>query len=108
LKCAPHLEFCRDLNRDLINHYQPKAVVVTGFVFEKRATELYGLNFEDGVTIPAYRSGRIEKHKLIRKYVDDVRPWIFTKHWSGSRGLSEEQQLKIREYLQSCRGDRTV
>ena len=31
---SQHLGFCTEMNKDLVNHYQPKAVVIAGFGFE--------------------------------------------------------------------------
>ncbi len=41
-----------------------------------------------------------ERNRLILHYIDqgDV-PWIFTKHWTGSRGLSNVQKAIMKTYI---------
>lgn len=88
LASSPHLPFCRDLNRQLIDTYQPRAVVAPGIGTAALCAKLYGLRHADTV-----REGST---RVVEAYTDGSRPWLFTKHWTGSFGLSDAQRQAIR------------
>jgi hypothetical protein len=92
---SPHLGFCSELNMRLIDHHQPKAIVCPGLPspsYTKLVLSLYRLRFADTL-----RSDR--GHRLVERYHDGVRPWLFTKHWTGARGFSNVQREAVREYI---------
>jgi hypothetical protein len=39
--------------------------------------------------------------RLVEVYWDGIRPWLFTKHWTGSYGFSAEQREAVRATIQS-------
>jgi len=38
--------------------------------------------------------------RVLEHYRDKHRPWLFTKHWTGSRGFTVAQRDAIRVYLE--------
>lgn len=96
-KCLDHLEFCKDMNLHLIRHRQPKLVVAPGLGAGDRLASLYGLKKFDAPL-------RADNNHRLVEYFRDIenRTWLFTKHWSGSRGLTNEQRELIRNAIQSA------
>ncbi|MBX7135381.1 MAG: hypothetical protein K1X67_22150 [Fimbriimonadaceae bacterium] len=93
LKSSPHLPMCTAMNKDLIEAYAPRAVIVPGIGSARLCQSLYGVNHLGGL---ASTKGRLVEH-----FTDGRRPWIFTKHWTGSFGLSNEQRVQIRDYIRA-------
>lgn len=93
LKTSPHIVFCRDMNLELITHYKPKAIISPGLGMARIVRELYGLTLIE-------EEKASNGHNLILRYSDGHRPWIFTKHWSGSHGFSNQQRDQIKLYIQ--------
>src|SRR5262249_48305597 len=93
LRNSSHLKFCAILNRELINRYQPKAVIFTGVSHAELVANCYNLQHVNSVSIT--------NNRLIEHYSDGKHPWIFTKHWSGSFGFSKEQRKRTRSYIAS-------
>lgn len=87
-----HLGFCIDMNRDLIEVYQPTAVIFVGLSNSERAASAFGLKYIDTHSVGGTR--------VIEHYRDAHRPWFFTKHWTGSRGFTTPQRDAIRIYLE--------
>ena len=87
---SPHLEFCAELNLDLINHYNPKAVVSVGITYCELAARLYSLNVIEEV--------KVDGRRVLIHCRDRQRPWIFTKHWSGARPSRKEREL-MKDYI---------
>ena len=94
---SPHLAFCRDLNRRLIAAHRPDAVVLPGLGTANLCATLYGLTHIRTVVGHGAR--------LAEVYSDGARPWIFTKHWTGSFGLTREQRAAIRDAIRSVVGE---
>lgn len=92
LEKSPHLCFCTRLNKELVNEHMPNAVIFTGVTYSKLIADLYDLKYED-------RLMAVNGHRLVERFTDGVRPWIFTKHWSGSRGFSKGQRYAIKNYI---------
>jgi len=93
-ECQKHLVFCKQLNQERINFYNPKALVVSGLGLIKQIADLY--NLKPSRTIKCPEKG----HRLIETFrCDQDRPWIFTKHWSNSRGFTENQKDIISNYI---------
>ena len=91
---SPHLRFCQALNDELIDFHQPQAVVLPGLGLHKLVQSLYAL--EHVRSVPG-RQGR----SFIEHYERGGRPWVFTRHWSGSFGFSNEDKDGIGRYLRS-------
>ena len=89
---SKHLDFCTRMNRDLIEAYSPKAVVLPGLGSAPICRKLYGLSLVDAIAD--------EKGRLVEHHTDGVRPWIFTKHWTGSYGFSTAQREIVRNAIQ--------
>lgn len=87
-----HLGFCIDMNRDLIELYQPKAVIFVGLSNSEKAANAFGLKYVD--------THRVGGTRVLEHYRDARRPWFFTKHWTGSRGFTIAQRDAIRIYLE--------
>jgi hypothetical protein len=95
LKRSPHLEFCRKMNCELIEHYEPAVVIAPGLEAIEFAPALYDLRYVRSVLAP-------NGHRLVEHYERNGVPWLFTKHWTGSHGFSNEQRAVVRDYIQGC------
>jgi len=80
------------MNRDLIEAYRPKAVIFVGLSNSKKAANAFGLEYVDNLSVYGTR--------VLEHYRDKHRPWLFTKHWTGSRGFTIGQRDAIRVYLE--------
>ncbi|MEQ9506273.1 MAG: hypothetical protein RLO80_08365 [Hyphomonas sp.] len=97
-KCREHLEFCKTMNLHLIRHRQPKLIIAPGLGAGDRLATMYGLRKTRGPLLAA------NNHRLVEYYKDsEDRSWLFTKHWSGARGLSSDQRAKIKAAIQDER-----
>lgn len=92
---APHLGFCRDINREAIDFYKPAAIVVPGVQHRDLVATLYSLRPERSLLEERTTDDR---GLLIVPYTDGQRPWVFTKHWSGAR-LSNIDAARISTYI---------
>jgi hypothetical protein len=92
LWASKHLRFCTDMNRSLLDIYQPRFVIFVGLSDSARVAGQFGLRLIDSV--------KEHRHRLVDHYEDSVRPWFFTKHWSGSFGFSQSQKDRIKDYIQ--------
>ena len=81
IEASPHLAFCRDMNRDIISAYAPKAVIAPGIGTAALVSGLYGLTYEKPI-----KAGNV---RVAERYTDGVRSWLFTIHWTGYRGFSD-------------------
>lgn len=91
---SKHLPFCVAMNRDLIEHYQPDAVVLPGLTHLQLVRELYELA---PVSIANHETTRVAEH-----YTDGKRPWVFTKHWTAAFGFSRAQRELAREAVRAA------
>lgn len=87
-----HLQFCIDKNKDLIDVYQPKAVIFVGLSNSKKAAHAFGLQ--------SVETHDVDGTRVVEHYRDENRSWLFTKHWTGSRGFSRPQRDAIKTYLE--------
>lgn len=94
LAASPHLPFCREMNLDIITAYQPKAVILPGLGSAKLCASLYGLRHCESI----HEGGA----RVAETYTDGERPWLFTKHWTGSFGLSAAQKERIRTAIRAA------
>ena len=94
LAASPHLPFCREMNMDVIATYQPKAVILPGLGSAKHCASLYGLRHRESIQEGGAR--------VAEAYTDGQRPWLFTKHWTGSFGLSAAQKERIRTAIREA------
>lgn len=89
---SPHLDFCRDINLRLASLVAPKIVVVPGIGHAEFFSRLYGLRL---VRSERWSNG----HRLIEHYQRENVPWIFTKHWGGAFGFTQDQRERVRQYI---------
>lgn len=91
--CTEHLRFCREMNLHLVKHYQPKAVILPGLTAAETIANLYELSHQKTY----YASNG---HRLVERFVDkNAMPWVFTKHWSGARGFTKDQQAQVTKII---------
>lgn len=93
---SKHLPFCVQMNRDLIETYHPRAVVLPGLTHVPLVQALYGLR-----PVGTVRDGnaRVAEH-----YTDGKRPWVFTKHWTAAFGFSKLQRELARSAVRKASG----
>lgn len=89
---SPHLQFCCEINLKLVDLTQPKAVVAPGITHADEFAHRYGLSPVNSIVTE-------DGHRLIAHFERDRIPWIFTKHWTGSRGFSAAQAELVRGYI---------
>ena len=94
LKRNPHLSFCCEKNRQLIEYHKPDSIICPGLGMLEVSVQAFGLNKIE--TIRASNG-----HRLIEHYTDGKRDWVFTKHFSGARGFTNEQKNAIKSYIQN-------
>ena len=88
LEASPHPEFCTRMNRLLLEHYSPQAVICPGLGTIPVAEAQYGLTHCDE---PPVRNNA--GHRLVETRSDGQRLWVFTKHWTGARLSRQEKEL---------------
>lgn len=93
---SPHLAICAEMNRDLIDIYQPRAVVLPGLTYARLVQRLFGLTHEQSIDLSGVR--------VAECYSDGVRPWVFTKHWTAAFGFSKAQREKARDTIRTASG----
>jgi len=81
---SKHLPFCVEMNKDLIEAYAPKAVVLPGLGNLPLVRDLYGLQ-----AVKQVKDGNV---RVAEHYSDGQRPWVFTKHWTAAFGFSQKQR----------------
>jgi hypothetical protein len=92
---SPHLRFCAEINLDLIKRVKPTVVLAPGVNLGRRFSRLYGLTH-----LASLHSDK--GHRLVEHYEQsDGTPWLFTKHWTGAFGFSNEQRGQVRDYIRS-------
>jgi len=98
---SPHLEFCRDLNEELIKRLQPKFIVAPGVSKSGLFARLYGLSPSGEIrhVVGRDRNGNERQERLVAHFERDGLPWIFTKHWTAGHGLRDEDRLEIANYI---------
>jgi len=98
LSQSQHLIFCRKQNLRLLAVHQPRIILCPGFgALDLFAAEMYSLN-----RVCVKRTDR--GHRLIAHYERDGIPWVFTKHWTGARGFTQEQRNAIKAYIGNILG----
>jgi len=91
LEVSPHLQFCMNLNRSLIDEYQPKSIIFPGVGKTQVVAKKFGLRHVDTLCDGGKR--------LVLHYRDESRPWYFTQHWTSAWGLSNTDKDDIRKYI---------
>lgn len=91
---SPHLPICVEMNRELIEAYQPKAVVLPGLTHAPLVRDLYGLSTVEAVVHDGKR--------IAECCTDGTRPWVFTKHWTAAFGFSRRQREIAREAIRAA------
>jgi hypothetical protein len=90
---SSHLEFCRDVNLKMFDHYRPKAIISNGVsTASTRIARLYSLKLLEIKTDQS-------KSILVKQFSDGIRPWLFVKHLSGSFGYTKEQRQAVQSYV---------
>ena len=92
---SQHLRFCTDMNRSLLDIYQPRFVIFVGLSDAARVAEQFGLRLIASV--------KELSQPLVDHYEDSARPWFFTKHWSGSFGFSGVRKTSSKITYKSTR-----
>jgi hypothetical protein len=88
----PHFKFCKKINTDFIQATNASKIVFTGLTHFSKVAKIHGLRKLDTIT----SNGNI----LVIVAIDEFgRNWFFTKHWTGSFGLSKEQKNIIKEVI---------
>jgi hypothetical protein len=88
---SEHIDFCVQMNRVLISEYRPQYVLFVGVKDSKKVAKIFEL-------FPVY-SLKVGPTRLLEHYRDELRPWFFTKHWSGAFGFSNSQKEEIKNYI---------
>jgi hypothetical protein len=91
IDASPHIPFCSEMNRHLIQHHSPKLVVVNGITMTGWLPQHFGLRLLERQPLPKPHSGR--KSRAWERYTDGQRPWLFVKHATGARRTREESLL---------------
>jgi hypothetical protein len=94
LSKSRHLPLCVEMNLDLIDVYQPAAVVLPGLTHVKLVQNLYGLT-----PVSVVHDG---SRRVAELYTDGARPWVFTKHWTAAFGFSKAQREMAREAIRTA------
>jgi len=90
-KKCPHLEFCKELNSELVLFHRPKLIVSTGTFWAEFMAKKYDL---DHVTTLNCESDECQR-RIIVHYEWQSIPFIFTPHWtSGFVSKAEKQEIK--------------
>jgi transposase-like protein len=92
---SKHLSFCRDINVELIDIYNPKAIICTG-------TSDFGLNVISKLYELTTTSIRDEmwRSNIPAHYHDkNGRDWIFVPHLTGARGFTTRDRESIKAYI---------
>lgn len=94
-KMRPYFEFCADMNIDLINTYKPRAIVFPGLGWANLMADIYNLKATTKYTMPD------KPNQKIAVIYEDSRglDWIFTPHWTGTRGLTKNRREKIGRFI---------
>ena len=93
-----HLDFCTATNKALLDRFMPRCVVCPGLGMEKLLTRHYRLEKQETVRCDE------GKHRLVLVCSDGDRPWLLTKHWTGSRGFSAHQREVVKEAIRKHAG----
>lgn len=93
LRTSPHLVFCRDMNSRLFNAYTVKAVICTGINNDVLCQNLYGLG-------PLRQTLAVDGTRVAKLYHDGLRPWLFTKHWTGAFGFTRTQREHVKNAIE--------
>ncbi len=92
LENNPHLPFCRKKNKQLIEYHNPDSIICPGLGMLEVSIEAFGLTRIESIWAS-------NGHRLIEHYSDGKRDWVFTKHFSGARGFTNEQKNTIKSFI---------
>lgn len=90
----PYLDFCCELNRELIEIVSPRAVVFTGLSWERLVVERFDLRKRRDL----FRDGSSDM-RLVESYSSAGRPWFVIPHLSGARKFSDEKRKQVSEFI---------
>lgn len=90
---SPHLDFCAKLNIALLKAHDIKLAVCPGLGSINFAEKRY--NLRQVYTLRDKKNG----HRLVEHFESPSGTWLFTKHWSGARGLTTAQKKEIKSYI---------
>ena len=96
-----HLPFCIGLNKRLIAHYRPKAVLCPGLGMIRLCVGANRFSLTHERTerrSPPNGSARIDRVYEVYRGKDGI-PWFFTRHWTGARGFPNAYKELIKEAL---------
>jgi hypothetical protein len=104
LWASGHLDFCKRMNRILIEVYRPKAVIFTGTGIAERVADKYCLHHvrdirEDYVRKSGMRKGERVNIQIMKHYRDALCPWFFIRHPMAAFGVSKREQEDTRNYI---------
>ncbi|RIJ25959.1 hypothetical protein D1224_02245 [Henriciella barbarensis] len=89
-----HLEFCRDLNIELIKHHNPSHIIAVGLTHIVLLCALYGVS-KHNRTI---RSKCGKNHRIAELFSgEDGRKWVWVRHITGGKPaltVAEARQIK--------------
>lgn len=91
---SKHLPFCVEMNKDLIEAYGPKAVVLPGLGNLPLVRDLYDLK-----SVGQIKDGTV---RVAEYYTDGQRPWVFTKHWTAAFGFSQKQRELAKQAIRDA------
>ena len=94
LENSPHLEFCTQKNKKLIRFHKPRAVICPGLGLIPPCKKHFDLEL-----VQTRRRGDGARVCELYKSEDGV-PWVFTMHWTGARGFTNQDKLLIKEMIQ--------
>ena len=89
----PHLPFCCEKNRQLINYHKPESIICSGLKMEKVVCAAFGLTEKIESVIGS------DGKRLIERYSDGKRHWVITKHFTGAHGFTREDKRTIKSYI---------
>jgi len=89
-----HLDFCKEMNLSLIEIYKPKLIIVPGISLTNLAPRY---NLGNALETKFDHSKRA---RLIERYDYQGIPTVFTKHWTARWGLTTEEKVEVKEYLE--------
>ncbi len=96
---SPHFNFCTTLNKELIEFYKPKYILMTGVGYHEFVAELFNLEFvEIKTTDYTNKANKKITYKSVIKYMLGDIPFVFTQHISGAQ-IPKNVKNEIITYL---------
>lgn len=96
---SPHLPFCIEKLKLLLQVYEPGVVLFPGLSLTDRVARHFSLQHVDTLTDAS------NGHRLVDEYREKKgRPWLFTKRWTGAFGFSKKQKAMVKGHIESVLG----